>query len=151
MKFSTKARYGLRAMLELALEYKQGAPVSVKNIAERQEISEAYLEQLMSFLTRRGLAKSIRGVQGGYLLAKDPARIKVGDVIRAVEGPIVPVECVNKEDPLDCKRWDKCVSRIVWEKVRDVVDQALDSLTLQDLCDELAKKDSPLHEHLYNI
>ena len=151
MKFSTKARYGLRAMLELALEYKHGGPVSVKTIAERQEISEAYLEQLMSFLTRRGLAKSIRGVQGGYLLAKDPAKIKVGDVIRAVEGPIVPVECVNKEEPLDCKRWDKCVSRIVWEKVRDVVDQALDSLTLQDLCDELAIKDSSIREHLYSI
>lgn len=136
MKFSTKSRYGLRAMIELALNFNQG-PVSVKTIAEHQEISEAYLEQLMSSLTRSGLAKSMRGVQGGYLLARDPSRIKVGDVIRALEGPIVPVECVNREDPLECARYDHCVSRIVWERVRNVVEEALDSLTLQNLKDEL--------------
>lgn len=138
MKFSTKARYGLRAMVELALNDNQ-SPLSVKLISERQEISEAYLEQLMSSLTRRGLAKSVRGVQGGYLLAKDPSKIKVGDVIRALEGPIVPVDCVSKQDPWECKRSDVCVSKIVWTKVRDVLDEALDSLTLQDLCSELSK------------
>jgi len=145
MKFSTKARYGLRAMVELAMNYNQG-PLSVKIISERQEISEAYLEQLMSYLTRRGLAKSIRGVQGGYLLAKDPAKIKVGDVIRALEGPIVPVECVNKLDPMECGRADICVSKIVWEKVRDVLEEALDSLTLQDLHDELLKRQANNYE-----
>lgn len=136
MKFSTRARYGLRAMIELALRYNQG-PVSVKTISEQQEISEAYLEQIMSVLTRRGLAKSLRGVQGGYLLARDPSRIKVGDVIEAMEGPVVPVECVSKEDPIECARYGKCVSRIVWERVRDVVEEALDSITLQNLIDEL--------------
>ena len=139
MKFSTKSRYGLRAMIELAVHYNEG-PISVKAIAESQEISEAYLEQLMSVLTRRNLAKSIRGSQGGYLLSRDPAKIKVGDIIRALEGPIVPVECVNREDPIECNRFDKCVSRIVWERVRDVVDEALDSLTLQNLKDELTAK-----------
>ncbi len=139
MKFSTKARYGLRAMVELALNYNEG-PLSVKVISERQELSEAYLEQLMSLLARRGLAKSVRGVQGGYHLAKDPDKIKVGDVIRALEGPIVPVDCVNEQDPLNCKRADICVSRIVWERVRDVLNEALDSLTLQDLCNELNHK-----------
>lgn len=139
MKFSTKARYGLRAMVELALHQNQG-PLSVKIISERQEISEAYLEQLMSYLTRRGLAKSVRGVQGGYLVAKEPNKIKVGDVIRALEGPIVPVDCVSKQDPWDCKRSESCVSKIVWEKVRDVLDEALDSLTLQDLCNELYRR-----------
>lgn len=136
MKFSTKARYGLRAMVELALAYNQG-PISVKNIAEHQDISEAYLEQLMSFLTNRGLAKSIRGVQGGYIITKDPSTIKVGDIIRALEGPIAPVDCVNRTDPYECDRFSKCVSRKVWERVRDVIEEALDSLTLQDLKDEL--------------
>lgn len=139
MKFSTKARYGLRAMVEIALNKNQ-SPISVKIISERQEISEAYLEQIMSSLTKRGLAKSVRGVQGGYLLAKDPGKIKVGDVIRALEGPIVPVDCVSKQDPMECKRSEFCVSRIVWEKVRDVIDEALDSLTLQDLCNELQNR-----------
>lgn len=141
MKFSTKSRYGLRAMIELSLNYNQ-SPVSVKTIAEHQGISEAYLEQIMSALTRRGLAKSIRGVQGGYLLARNPAKIKVGDIIRALEGPIVPVECVNKEDPIECERYENCVSRLVWEKVRDVVDEALDSLTLQDLSNQLPRKEN---------
>lgn len=145
MKFSTKARYGLRAMIELSLNYNQG-PVSVKTIAESQDISEAYLEQIMSALTRRGLAKSIRGVQGGYLLARNPVKIKVGDIIRALEGPIVPVECVNKQDPIECDRYGRCVSRIVWEKVRDVVDEALDSLTLQDLNESLLKLENPENE-----
>lgn len=149
MKFSTKSRYGLRAMIELSLNYNQG-PVSVKTIAEHQDISEAYLEQIMSGLTRRGLAKSIRGVQGGYLLARNPARIKVGDIIRALEGPIVPVECVNKQDPIECERYGKCVSRIVWEKVRDVVDEALDSLTLQDLNEDLTRLENS-ENHTYSI
>jgi Rrf2 family protein len=140
MKFSTKARYGLRAMVELAIHYNEG-PISVKTIAENQEISEAYLEQLMSNLTRRNLAKSIRGAQGGYLISKDPAKIKVGDVIRALDGPVVPVECVNPEDPIECDRFNKCVSKIVWERVRNVVDEALDSFTLQDLKNELIAKE----------
>ncbi|MGI6554964.1 MAG: RrF2 family transcriptional regulator [Bacillota bacterium] len=137
MRFSTKSRYGLRAMIELALHFNKEAPVSVKTIAEEQEISEAYLEHLMSTLARRRLAKSIRGAQGGYLLSKDPAKIKVGDVIRALEGDIVPVDCVNKEDPADCERFENCVSRIVWEKVQDAINDTLDSITLKDLLDEL--------------
>ncbi len=142
MKFSTKSRYGLRAMIELAIRYNQG-PVSVKTISEQQEISEAYLEQIMSLLSRSGLAKSIRGVQGGYLLARDPANIKVGDVISALEGPVIPVECVNRQDPIECGRYGECVSRIVWERVRDVVEEALDSLTLQNLKDELMNREQP--------
>jgi len=123
-------------MIELALHYNEG-PVSVKTIAENQGISEAYLEQLMAGLTRSNLAKSVRGAQGGYLLAKDPSMIKVGDVIRAMEGAMVPVECVHPENPFECERYEKCVSKKVWEKVRDVLNDALDSLTLQDLKNEL--------------
>ena len=95
----------------------------------------------MSALTRRNLAKSVRGAQGGYLLSREPAKIKVGDIIRALEGNVVPVDCVNKEDPIDCNRFENCVSRIVWERVRDAVDKTLDSFTLQDLKDELIAKE----------
>jgi Rrf2 family protein len=126
-------------MIEIALHYNQG-PISVKNIAEHQDLSEAYLEQLMAFLTKSGLAKSIRGVQGGYLLTRDPSNIKVGEIIRALEGPLIPVECVNREDPLFCARYNECVSRVVWERVRNVMEEALDSLTLQDLKEELLAK-----------
>lgn len=140
MKFSTKSRYGLRAMIELALHYTED-PISVKTIAEKQGISEAYLERLMSTLARRRLAKSIRGAQGGYLLSRDPAKVKVGEVIRALEGDIVPVDCVNKEDPAECDRFEICVSRIVWGRVQEAVNDTLDSITLQDLVDELSEKD----------
>ena len=140
MKISTKARYGLRAMIELSLHINEG-PISVKIIAEHQDISEAYLEQIMAALTRIGLVRSKRGLQGGYLLARNPSKITVGDVVRALEGPVVPVECVNREDPIECVRSDKCVSRIVWERVRDVVDDAHDSLSLQDLKDELFNRE----------
>lgn len=136
MKFSTKARYGLRAMIELALR-DQEDPVSVKSIAECQDISEAYLEQLMAILSRRGLVRSIRGAQGGYLLARDPSTIRVGDVIRALDGPLVPVECVSRENPVNCKRYDHCPTRPVWERVRDVLEKSLDSLTLQDLRNQM--------------
>lgn len=141
MKFSTKARYGLRAMVELALNYTQG-PLSVKTISERQDISEAYLEQLMPSLTRNKLVKSIRGAYGGYLLTKEPSEILVGEIIRSLEGPTAPVSCVSKDEPLDCEKADSCVSRIVWEKVRDVIDEALDSLTLADLCKKLKPQPS---------
>ncbi|MFY9174952.1 MAG: Rrf2 family transcriptional regulator [Peptococcia bacterium] len=141
MKFSTKARYGLRAMVELALNYKNG-PLSVKVISERQDISEAYLEQLMAPLTRHKLAKSVRGAYGGYLLTKEPNKIIVGDIIRALEGPIAPVDCVSKDEPRDCQRADSCVTKLVWEKVRDAVEDALDNLTLEDLCQNLTSQDT---------
>lgn len=150
MKFSTKARYGLRAVLELALRYGEG-PVSVKTISEHQDISEAYLEQLMSGLGKAGLVKSQRGAQGGYLLAATPEKTGVGDVIRALEGPIVPVDCVNRTAPLSCDRAEKCVSRIVWARVRDAVDQVLDSLTLADLVGEVRKKETQVRSYMYYI
>lgn len=139
MKFSTKAQYGLRAMIELALHYQRG-PITVKNIAEYQEISEAYLEQLMSLLIKQDLVKSLRGAQGGYILAREPAEIKVSEVINALE-PVGPVDCVKRENPAECSRFGQCVSRIVWEKVRNVIEEALDSLTLQDLRNELLSRE----------
>jgi Rrf2 family cysteine metabolism transcriptional repressor len=135
MKLSTKGRYGLRAMLDLALSDETG-PIASHSIAQRQEISERYLEQLLIPLKQAGLVKSVRGSQGGYRLGRDPKDISVGDIIRVLEGPLAPVDCVNELNPEDCKRADSCVTRLIWAKVRDSVAGILDSYSLEDLVNE---------------
>ena len=138
MKLSTKGRYGLRALLDMAI-YQSNGPVTLNNIAERQGLSEGYLEQLMMPLKRAGIVRSVRGAQGGYLLSKDPKDITVGEIIRVLEGPIAPVACVNEDFPEECARAGSCVTRIVWEKVRDSISEVLDSYTLQGLVEESQK------------
>lgn len=135
---STKGEYGLRAMLDLALHYGEG-PISLKSVAERQDISEHYLEQLVAGLRKAGLVKSVRGAQGGYTLAREPSAVTVGQIIRALEGPIAPRECVREEKPEPCHRAETCVTRAVWEKLRDRINEVLDSITLEDMCLEAAK------------
>ncbi|AIF51468.1 Rrf2 family transcriptional regulator [Pelosinus sp. UFO1] len=137
MKISTKGRYGVAAMYDLAVHYGEG-PISLKSIAQRQKISENYLEQLVSTLRKAGYVKSIRGAQGGYTLSKDPARISVGDIIRIMEGPIVLVDCLlaESEDNDYCERAGICVTRGVWAKVCDSISSVLDSISLADLCRE---------------
>ncbi|GAB4260260.1 MAG: Rrf2 family transcriptional regulator [Thermincola ferriacetica] len=120
MKVSTKGHYGVLAMFDLAQHYGEG-PVSLKSIAERQGLSEPYLEQLIAVLRKAGLVKSVRGAQGGYILAREPRDIKVGDIIRVLEGPIAPVECVSQDDPEHCLKFDFCVTKSVWEKVKKVL------------------------------
>jgi len=139
MKLSTKGEYGLRAMFELAQYYGDG-PIPLKLIAEKQSISEPYLEQLLGSLRRAGLVESTRGAQGGYSLAKKPEDIYVGDIIRTLEGPIGPMDCVNEEINT-CNRAGGCATRSVWEKVRDSVTQVLDSITLANMCDEASKQE----------
>lgn len=136
MKISTKGRYGVTAMYELALHFGQG-PLPLKSVAEKQNISEAYLEQLMGSLRRAGFVRSVRGSQGGYELTKDPGSITVGDVIRALEGPIAPVECVIDDDADYCFRADSCITRGIWAKVRDSINKVVDSITLKDLCNDV--------------
>ncbi|GGJ83887.1 HTH-type transcriptional regulator CymR [Lentibacillus kapialis] len=123
MKISTKGRYGLTIMLELARKYGNG-PISLKAIAREKELSEHYLEQLASPLRNAGLVKSIRGAYGGYELAKDPRDIKAGDVIRVLEGPISPVEGMENEEP---------AKQALWMRIRDAVKEVLDTTTLEDL------------------
>lgn len=137
MKISTKGRYGVAAMYDLAIHYGEG-PISLKSIAQRQKISENYLEQLVSTLRKAGYVKSIRGAQGGYTLSKDPAKISVGDIIRIMEGPIVLVDCLlaESEDNDYCERAGICVTRGVWAKVCDSISSVLDSISLADLCRE---------------
>lgn len=135
MKLSTKGRYGVSAMYELALHYGSG-PISLKTIAASQDISEHYLEQLISTLRNAGFVTSTRGAQGGYILAKDPAQITVGDVIKVMEGPIALVDCLlaDAEENPYCKKAGACVTRGVWAKVCDSINDVLDSITLADLC-----------------
>ncbi len=132
MKLSTKGRYGLRSMIELGMNEHTG-PVATHLIAQKQNIPERYLEQLLIPLRRAGLVKSVRGSQGGYLLSKKASEISVGDIIRVLEGPIAPVDCVNEVNPEECSRSESCVTRGIWSQVRDSVTKVLDSYTLEDL------------------
>ena len=138
MKLSTRGEYGLRAMFELARKYGEG-PVSLRSIAEEQDISENYLEQLIAVLRKSGLVESVRGAQGGYMLAAAPQEINVGDIIRVLEGPIAPTDCVSENSKKDCGRAGTCASRLIWEKVRDSITKVLDGFTLLDMVQEAEK------------
>ncbi|MDI3280045.1 MAG: Rrf2 family transcriptional regulator [Bacillota bacterium] len=152
MRLSTRGRYGLRAMVDLALHYGQG-PVALKSIADRQNVSDHYLEQLMGSLRKAGLVSSVRGAQGGYELVRRPAEITVGDVVRALEGPIAPVECVSEaaDAASVCGMINTCVTRLVWAKLRDSIAEVLDSITLEDLCAEARELQSKQDAFMYYI
>jgi len=149
MKLSTRGRYGLRALIDMAQSEEKG-PITTHNIAERQGISERYLEQLMVPLKRAGLVKSIRGSQGGYILGRNPEQITAGDIVRVLEGPIAPVECVSETNPESCTREDYCVTRMLWTKVRDSIATVLDSYTLADLAKE-SQNPPGKGKFIYNI
>jgi Rrf2 family protein len=137
MKLSTRTRYGIRAILELALNHDKG-PLQTKIIAHRQNLSIKYLEQLMAILKSGGFVRSIRGSKGGYLLAKLPNQIKLSDVFNALEGPVITVECVENESY--CAQVVDCVARQVWVQVKEAIDAVLQSITLQDLVDRTKDK-----------
>lgn len=130
MKLSTRARYGIHAMVDLALFYGQG-PQPLKAIADRQNIPEQYLEQLMSPLRREKLVSSVRGAQGGYMLAKDPGEITVGALMHTLEGPILLANCVDDEN--SCGKACECPTRLVWERLSQSIDDTLNAITLRDL------------------
>ena len=134
MKFTAREQYGLRAMVELARRYGDG-PVSLSEVARIQGLSQGYLEQVAGGLRRAGLLISRRGAAGGYILAREPDAITVGDVIRVLEGEIVPMTCVASEDICapPCTRKGQCVTRDVWLTVRMQLEKTLDNTTLADL------------------
>ncbi len=138
MKMSTKGRYGLRALVDLA-HYSEKEPVSITSIAARQGISERYLEQLMSKLKKAGIILSIRGAGGGYTLAKPMDEISVGDVLRALEGNIEPVECPGIRKEEGCVSGGACASKMVWQRINDSVNQAVDGIMLEELVNESKK------------
>lgn len=137
MKISTRTRYGMRAILELALAHKQ-EPIQIKVIAERQKISNKYLEQLIAIMKSAGLVRSIRGPHGGYLLAKPPEEIKLSQIFRILEGPVFAVECIEHDEI--CPRCADCITRQLWIQMNDAILSVLDSRTLQDLVDMAGKK-----------
>jgi len=130
MKLSTRCRYGIHAMFDLAQNVGNG-PQTIRSIAERQLVPEQYLEQIIGVLRREGFVESVRGAQGGYMLAKRPEEITIGQLLRLLEGPILMADCIQDADA--CVRSGQCPSRLVWERLTECIDQVLDSVTLGDM------------------
>jgi Rrf2 family protein len=137
MKISTKGRYASRVMLDLAIN-STGEPVRLKDIANRQDISEKYLEQIISILNRAGYVKSIRGAHGGYMLARKPEEYTIGMILRLTEGSLAPVECLE-ENAVRCDRKTGCATNYVWEKLYEAINEVVDNITIADLV-EIEKK-----------
>lgn len=147
MKLSTKGRYGLRALIDLA-KYSTDEPVSITSISDRQGISERYLEQLMGLLKKGGIVKSIRGAGGGYMLAKSLEVISVGDVLRALEGNLELVDCPGLLPEDGCKSADVCVTKYVWKKINDSINQTVDEIKLDQLVAESRQMKSDAGERI---
>lgn len=135
MKLSTKGRYGVKAMVELAIHYGD-SPLSIKTISQRQGISEYYLEQLFSPLRKAKLINSIRGAQGGYILGREPKDIKVSDIMYVLEGPIEIADCI---EGVACDNTDCCATRLLWTKIKSSIDEVMEGITLQDIVDDYNK------------
>jgi Rrf2 family protein len=139
MQLSTKGRYAVRAMFDLSF-YSKGEPVPLSRISEREEISLHYLEQLFNKLRKGGVVESVRGPSGGFRLAKRPSEITVEEIIRIVEGPIVPVACLEQKDKKRiCHRAEKCVTYLLWKRLGTSITGFLSAITLQDLVDEASQ------------
>lgn len=133
MKISTKGRYAVRVMLDLALN-DRGECIKVKDIAGRQGISEKYLEQIIAVLNRAGYVKSVRGAQGGYRMAKAPGEYTVGMILRLTEGSMAPVACLEEGAP-ECGRCDTCETLEVWRELYEAVNSVIDNVTVEDLAE----------------
>lgn len=147
MKLSTRARYGTRALLDIALNG-QGRPVLLRDIAQRQEISTIYLEHLVTPLIAAGILRSTRGAKGGVWLTRPPHEIKLSEIVQPLEGSLAPVQCVD--DPQYCQRSASCVTREVWSKMKEAMNGILESTTLQDLV-ERQKAKEPAADGMYYI
>ncbi|MGI6778403.1 MAG: RrF2 family transcriptional regulator [Acetivibrionales bacterium] len=134
MKISTKGRYGLRALFDLAIS-SGGEHISLNSIAQRQDVSESYLEHVFSTLRKAGIIKSVKGAQGGYMLSYSPSNITVGDILRVLEGSLNIVE-VNPDEKTSSQSIEYCVAGSVWEKINDSIASVVDSITLEDLVNE---------------
>lgn len=141
MKISTKGRYALRLMLDLAWNSGGGELVRIRTIAKRQEISEKYLEDIISTLNHAGFVKSVRGAQGGYRLAKEPKEYTIGMILRLTEGSLAPVACLEDEVN-QCNRVEQCATLEVWKRLKTAIDGVVDSITLQDLIDWQSEKEN---------
>lgn len=149
MKLSTKGQYGLKAMVALGV-YSTGKPIPLKDIAAEIRVSENYLEQLIALLRRAGYVKSVRGAQGGYLLAASPKDISVGQILRVLEGSLAPTNCSCEENPHECSNSEHCVTKDVWIKIRDGIYDVVDSIPLQELIDDY-KENNKDKSHMFYI
>ena len=146
MKFSTKSEYATRAMVDLAIHHGNG-PIMIKSIAQREEISERYLEQLLLPLKAAGLLRTVRGARGGFTLARPPAQIKLSEIIHVTEGSISPVECVD--DAGLCSKSVECVTREIWTELKQAMDGVLKSITLNDLAERYKQKNKTAEPMYY--
>lgn len=133
MKISTKGRYALRMLIDLA-QHKESGFISLKEISKRQNLSKKYLEQIIPIINRADILKTNRGSQGGYMLARSPEKYTVGEILRLTEGSLSPVECAD-QDPPDCERSGDCPTLPVWQGLAKVINEYLDGITLQDIVD----------------
>jgi len=140
MKLSTRSRYAARAIIEIAKQTGD-KPITRKSICESQEISSSYLENILIILKNQGIIKTIRGPRGGYVLAKEPEDITMFEIVKAFEGSISAVHCVD--DPKNCLRYDKCPTKIVWETLMKSQRDVLNSFTIKDLIELQDKEKSP--------
>lgn len=138
MKISTKGRYALRMLVDLA-EHQNCGFVALKDIAERQNISKKYLEQIIPIFNKSNMLKTTRGSQGGYMLSRSPDKYTVGEILRLTEGSLAPVECLN-QDPIECERSGQCATLPVWQGLNKVINEYLDSITLQDILDQQSER-----------
>ena len=134
MKISTKGRYALRMLIDLA-EHQHCGFIALKDIADRQHISKKYLEQIIPIFNKTDILKTSRGSQGGYMLSKSPDKYTVGEILRLTEGSLAPVDCLN-QDPIDCERSGECPTLPVWQGLNRVINEYLDGITLQDILDQ---------------
>lgn len=134
MRISTKGRYALRMLLDLA-EHRESGFIALKDIAARQDISKKYLEQIIPLLTKGSILRTSRGTTGGYMLAHAPDKITVGEILRLTEGSLSPVACAD-EDPIECTRCADCPTLPVWQGLARVICTYLDGITLQDILDQ---------------
>ena len=146
MKVSAKGDYSCRALLELALKYDTGQPVQLSEIAQNQGIPDKYLVQILVVLKSAGFVSSKRGADGGYILAKPPSEITLGDVIRVVEGPLLTLKCSNENEAATCSRIPICEFHPIWGEVRETIANVVDNLTFAEIC-----KRSPRFNHMYYI
>ena len=140
MKISTKGRYALRLMIDIAVRGSD-VNVSIRDVSESQGISTKYLEQIVSALVRAGFLRSVRGAQGGYRLARKPSEYTVGDILRVMEGSLAPVSCLDDAEN-QCERAEECATLKLWQGLYDVINNYLDSITLEDLVNETIQENS---------
>jgi len=150
MKISYKGDYSLKTLLELALNYNKGV-LSISELAQRGDIPDKFLEQVLLILKKGGFVDSKRGINGGYFLSRPPETITIGEVIRFIEGPVEPITCVGKKNYKECKDFASCVFKDIWEQVNTAISFVIDTVTFAELVRRVEKSKKKKGNYVYNI